>query len=95
MKLNDLATVKTNFQNADFWIVRRGSLKTVGKPVKEFSPYHIGIKVHKTETLLPDYLYYVLVSIHDAGHWEAIARGTLSLVHIRVSDISEIELSPL
>ena len=94
MKLQELATVKTNDANADFWIVRRGSVKTVGQPVREFSPYHIGIKIHKTDTLLPDYLYYVFLHIHSTGHWEGIARGTLNLVHLRVSDISDIELSP-
>ncbi|EDW5526466.1 hypothetical protein CGU17_004274, partial [Salmonella enterica subsp. enterica serovar Johannesburg] len=27
MKLSDVATIRTNFQEADFWITRRGSLK--------------------------------------------------------------------
>ena len=94
MKLKHVATVKTNLEDADFWLVRRGSAKTVGKPVREFSEYHIGIKVHRIDILLPDYLYYVFMHIHNTGHWEVIAKGTLSLVHITVSDVANIELSP-
>lgn len=46
MQLQDLACIRTNFADADFWLVRRGSVATVGQPTKTFSPYHIGIKVN-------------------------------------------------
>jgi hypothetical protein len=94
MKLKHVATVKTNLEDADFWLVRRGSVETVGQPVREFSEYHIGIKVNRTDLLLPDYLYYVFMHIHSTGYWERLANGTLSLVHITVSDVANIELSP-
>lgn len=94
MKLSDVATIKTNFQEADFWLIRRGAASQCGKPVKTFNPEHIGIKVHRTDILLPTYLYYAFMHIHNTKHWERLAKGTLSLVNIRVRDVRNIELSP-
>ena len=94
MKLYDVATVKTNFPEADFWIVRRGSLKSVGKPTREFYAEHIGIKVIKTDILIPDYLMICMEYLHKRGVWEPRATGSLSLVNIRVSDVKSIELVP-
>ncbi|WP_458259555.1 hypothetical protein [Enterobacter cloacae] len=37
MKISDVATVKTDFPDADFWIVRRGSLNSVGEPSYTFA----------------------------------------------------------
>lgn len=94
MKLSDVATIKTHFPDADFWIVRRGSLKTVGQPVDEYNPEHIGVKVTATDILLPRYLYYCFMHLHNQKVWEPLANGTLSLVNIKVSDVQKIELSP-
>lgn len=94
MKLSDLTTIKTHFPEAHFWIVRRGSLKTCGSATREYNPEHIGVRVDRLDLLLPDYLYYCLMALHQAGRWEALATGTLSLVNIRVSDVRNIELSP-
>ncbi len=94
MNLSDVATIRTNYPEAHFWIVRRGSAERCGEPVRVFNPEHIGIRVDRTDILLPDYLFYALMSIHQRGHWKEIATGTLSLVNIRVSDVRSIELSP-
>ena len=94
MRLSELATIKTNFQEAHFWLVRRGSASQCGKPSKVFNPEHIGIKVERTDILLPDYLYYVFMHIHNTKYWEPLANGTLSLVNIRVRDVRKIELTP-
>lgn len=94
MRLGDLATIKTNYQDADFWLIRRGAASQCGKPAKEFNPEHIGIKVNRTDILLPDYLYYVFMHIHNTKYWEPRANGTLTLVNIRVRDVRNIELSP-
>lgn len=94
MKLAAMATIRTNFPEAHFWLVRRGSAESCGKPVRVFDPEHIGIRVERTDLLLPDYLFYALAHIHQAGQWKAVATGTLSLVNIRVSDVRCIELSP-
>lgn len=94
MKLSDVATIKTNFKEADFWIVRRGSLKTCGQPTYDFNPEHIGIRVERTEVMLPRFIYYCFEMLHDSGKWEPLATGSLSLVNIRVSDVRNIELCP-
>lgn len=94
MRLQDVAKVSVNAPDADFWIVRRGTVKAVGQPTYTFNPEHIGIKVVRTDLLLPRYLYYCLMHIHAKGMWEPIATGTLTLVNIRVSDIKHIALQP-
>lgn len=94
MRLSDVATIKTNFPEAHFWIVRRGSVDGCGEPSRAFSPEHIGVRVDRLDLLLPDYLFYALVHVHQVGYWKRIATGTLALVNIRVSDVRRIELSP-
>ncbi|WP_080762329.1 hypothetical protein [Chromobacterium violaceum] len=94
MKLSQLATIRTNYPEAHFWIIRRSSAEHVGKPVREFNPEHIGIRITALNLLLPDYLYYAMVHIHHIEYWKALATGTLDLVNIRVSDVRNIELSP-
>ncbi|WP_337049987.1 hypothetical protein [Serratia fonticola] len=92
MKLNDVATVKTNFPEADFWLVRRGSLKTCGQPTYQFNPEHIGIRVERTDILVPAYLFYCMEYLHKQQYWEVLATGSLTLVNIRVSDVKAIGL---
>ncbi|HFQ9467595.1 TPA: hypothetical protein ACHTH4_004807 [Escherichia coli] len=94
MELQDVATIATNYPDADFWIVRRGSVDRVGEPTYTFNPEHIGVKVHRTDLLLPRYLYYCLMHIHQSGMWKQRATGSLALVNIRVSDIKHIALKP-
>lgn len=94
MKLSDVSTIRTDFPEAHFWLIRRGSAERCGEPVREFNPEHIGIRIERLDILLPDYLYYVFMHIHQCGHWQRLATGTLSLVNIRVSDVRRIELSP-
>ena len=91
-RLKDIAKIATNMQDADFWLVRKGSDKTVGKPVKEFDPSRIGIKVVKTDVLDPNYLYYAMMNLHNQGHFARLANGTTNLVNITVNDIANIPL---
>ena len=79
-------------QDADFWLVRKGSDKTVGKPVKEFDPSRIGVKVVRTDVLDPKYLYYVMMNLHNQGHFARLANGTTNLVNITVNDIANIPI---
>lgn len=95
MRLKDVAEIRTDFEEADFWLVRRGSIETVGQPVREYSPYAIGIRVTATGLLLPDYLYYVFMHLHQVGQWQPLAIGSLQLVHIRVEDVKNIQLVPI
>ncbi|MGP5427466.1 hypothetical protein ACTXN2_27090 [Pseudomonas helleri] len=94
MRLSDVATIRTNFPEAHFWMVRRGSADECGAVGRVFNPEHIGILVNRLDILLPDYLFYSLMHIHQCGTWKGLATGTLKLVNIRVSDVQRIELSP-
>lgn len=93
MKLSDLCEIKTNFGDADFWLQRKGSVDTVGTPTKEFNPENIGIKVIRTDILLPDYLYYVLMYYKNVGYFSNISSGTVGLKNIHTEDIKNIKLS--
>ena len=84
MKLKHLATIKTNLEAADFWIIRRGSLETVGQVVTEFYKEHIGIRVFRTDILLSDYLQVAMINLHSSGVYKPLAKGTLALKHISV-----------
>lgn len=94
LKLSDVATIKVGLKDADFWIIRRGSRLQVGRPVRGYNPEHIGVKVNRTDILLPDYLYYALMRQHFIGAWKEKANGTLNLVNIKVSDVQNIVLIP-
>lgn len=91
MKLKYLATIKTNFQYADFWLIRKGCIKKVGIPVKTFNKQHIGIKVDAIEILRADYLFIVMEYIHGQGYWLNYSYGTLKLQHIKVDDVKNLE----
>jgi hypothetical protein len=54
LKLSDVADVKINFLEADFWITRKGSIKEVGRPTKNFNKEKIGIKV-TSDKIDPNY----------------------------------------
>jgi hypothetical protein len=91
-RLKDLAKIATNMPDADFWLVRKGSDKTVGKPVKEFDPSRIGVKVVRTDVIDPNYLYYVMMNLHNQGQFARLSNGTTNLVNITVNDIANILL---
>ena len=93
MYLSSIATIKTNFPDANFWIVRRGSACQCGKPTKEYNKEHIGVYVDNTKILLPDYLFYVFEAMHTNKQWEKIAQGSTSLVNIKTSDIQNIKIN--
>jgi hypothetical protein len=91
MKLKYLATIKVNFQDADFWLIRKGCIKKVGKPVKTFHKEHIGVKVDALDILRPDYLFIVMEYIHGQGYWLTYSYGTLRLQHIKIDDVKNLE----
>lgn len=93
MKLSDVAVVKVNFESADFWLIRTHGEEKVGHPVRIFMKDYIGIKVTRTDILIPDYLYYVFMYLHGNGVFKPHAIGTTKRVHIRVEDIKNISLS--
>jgi hypothetical protein len=92
MRLKDLCDVKTNFPDADFWITRKGDVDSVGKPTKEFDPEKIGIKVVRTDLLLPDYLYYVFEFLVMNGSFTTMSSGTTKLKNITVDDVKNLRV---
>ena len=82
-------TAKKNNPDADFWIARRGSSKTVGKPHREFAPESIGISVNR-EHMDPGYVWHVMDALHQTGHWAGKATGTTNLVNINNGHIKEL-----
>lgn len=92
MELKDIATIKIGLTQADFWIIRRGDIKQVGKPSRNFNPESIGIKVEKNEIVNPDFLFYALLNLYNQGFWQSKACGSLSLVNIKIEDVKKIRL---
>lgn len=88
--LKRLAKVKTNFKDADFWLTRRGNKECCGCPSRKFNKEHIGIKVERTDILLPDYLYYAMQHLYNKGYWRQFECGTIALQHIKVKDVKEV-----
>ena len=92
LRLADIAEIKVGREDADFFLVRRGTLETVGMPTREFNPEHIGITVTAPDLILPDYLFYAMMYLHQRGYWKPLAKGVLRLVHIRTDDVKSITL---
>ena len=90
-RLSDFVEAKYNFPDADFWLVRKGTLEAVGKPTKIFQKENIGIKV-TSDALLPSYLFLVMEYLHMQGYWRARAGGTTRLVNIKISDVNAIQI---
>jgi hypothetical protein len=93
MVIGDLCEIKVNFEDADFWLVRKGTETSVGLPTKEFSPEHIGVKVTAVDVLIPDYLFYVFMNMQMNGIFKRLCNGTTNLKNIRVKDITSIPVS--
>ena len=91
-------TIKTNFPDADFWLQRKGSDKTVGKPKEKYdedamrlntaSKHDIGIKVHGD--IDKEHVLEYLWNTYNKRHWEVHSYGTLNLQNIRIDDVKEI-----
>ncbi len=81
--------LKTNYPDADFWIIRKGSKETVGKPVKEFNKELIGVKVNPA-FLVPDYAFYLFQYLHESKRFEVHAHGSLALQNIRIESVNEV-----
>lgn len=86
-KLKDFADVKTNMPDADFWIVRKGTVDSVGSVVKTFTAENIGVKVTQTDLLDHRFLAYKMEHLHTTGYYKKICKGTLRLQNITVSDV--------
>lgn len=88
--LGMLAKIKTNFKDADFWLKRRGSKGDCGHPIREFHKEDIGVKVERTDILVPNYLYYLMLHLYNEGHWRQFEGGTTCIVNIKVQDVKDL-----
>jgi hypothetical protein len=80
--------VKNNFDDADFWLVNKGSLKDLGNPVKQFQPYYTGLKC--PVLIWPDYGYYLCVYFQQIGVWRRCGVGSTNYKNLRISDIRRV-----
>ncbi|MEO9124762.1 MAG: hypothetical protein ABI262_08765, partial [Microcoleus sp.] len=80
--------IRNNFAEADFWLINKGSVQSLGKPVKVFEPFLTGIQC--PATIEPRYGYYLCVHLHSIGTWSEHSRGSINLQHLRIRDIREV-----
>tara|TARA_Y100000034_G_scaffold125038_1_gene174070 strand:+ start:772 stop:1413 length:642 start_codon:yes stop_codon:yes gene_type:complete len=59
----DLAKVNKDMRKADFWLMADG------QPTRTFKKSYIGIKIRRTDVLIPDYAYYMLMHLANQGVW--------------------------
>lgn len=90
----NMCLVKTHYETADFWLVRKNSIDKVGTPTKEYAPEHIGVKVreNKKKLLDSDFLFYWFENFYNNGGFQKIARGTTNLKNITLADVNYIQL---
>ena len=93
MKLKQIVNLSVDNPNADFWIVRRGNARQVGRPTREYSPEHIGVTVTRPDLVLPDYLYYVFEYLANQGKIAELSHGTTGLRNIRIRDLENISIT--
>jgi hypothetical protein len=92
MQLKHICEIKSNFPDADFWLIRKGSANKVGTPVKVFNPEHIGIKIKSEgkEFVIPQYLFYWFQHLQMRGFFAKHATGVLKLVHITSKFVGDL-----
>lgn len=91
MKLKSLCSLKTGNATADFWVTRRGSIESLGKPTRQFNPEHIGVTIERRDIILDTWLFYVFEHLNSSGYFKTLAKGTLSLQHITLADVGNIQ----
>lgn len=93
--IGDICIFKLDFNDADFWLKRKGSEKTVGTPTKDFNKEDIGVKVRDEykDRVDSNYLYYYFQFLHQSGIFIPHAHGTLNLKNIKLDDIKRIPVS--
>ena len=95
MTLGTICEFKLNFENADFWLIRKGSEKTVGTPTRSFNEENIGVKVREEylDRVLPDFIFYYFQYLQQIGMFSQLSHGTLQLKNISLNDIKNLPVS--
>jgi len=92
MRIGDVCEFKNNCPDCDFWIVRKGTEKSVGKPTKEYSPEYIGVKIIKKDLIVPQFLYYYFEYLNSIGIFTQLSTGMTKLKHIKISEVKDIPI---
>ncbi len=92
MTIGDICKFKTNFEEADFWLIRKGTESIVGKPVKQFDNEYIGVQVIDNSIIDPTFLFYYFQYMHQKGLFAALSNGVLQVKHISISDIKKMPI---
>lgn len=92
LRLKDIATIKVGLKDADFWIKRRDSIDQVGAVTKIYNKEAFGIKVERSDIMIPDFLYYAMMNIHMQGYYKGISSGSTGLVNIKINDIKNVKI---
>ena len=75
IKLGDLARIEQGLKAADFWMLGNVDIEMVGKPVSEHSPHNLGIRIEKTDVLIPQYLIAIINNLWEQGIFRDFAQG--------------------
>lgn len=92
MKIGDVVSVVQGNEDADFWIVRRGSVENLGKVLDQYDPNAFGITIKDSEMLDVNYAKYFFKYLHMRGTWAQHSHGSLRLVHITKEDVLNLPL---
>ncbi len=91
-QIHDVASVVPTRPDANFWIVRNGNAEEVGRPVKEYSPNHLGVTI-MTDDIDEEYLYYYMMSLHLTNRMgEMSTRGGADQYTISAHDVRNIKI---
>lgn len=90
-RLKFVCEIKTGLEDADFWLQRRGSTKTIGRPTRDYSRDNIGIKITSRD-VVPTFLWYAMEHLFVSGHWEPFAIGTTNLKNLRLDDVKNVKV---
>ncbi len=92
MRLGDLFAFRYGDRNADFWVQRNGSERTVGKPTRTFQADWIGVTVRPNSGLDGGFAYYLWEYLWSQGLFALHCTGTLNLKHISTAALRSIRI---
>jgi len=88
--------VKQALKDAEFFLQRKGSEKTVGSVRKIPNlKEDIGIKVKDPNKIVSKYAEYAFDYLHSKGFWVNKARGTLNLKNLPTSTVAKTSIEEL
>ncbi len=93
MILSDIAEIRTNFPEANFWLVNYTNTNQVGKPTGDFQKEFIGIKAYDFDFTY--HLYHMLMSFFKTGQFQNISRGIPGYVSLCLHSVQNLGVTKL